>query len=127
MTDQTFDAEAETVTDAWEGVFIYASWGYGQTNVDMAQIVDVSDTGKTVLCRMVAAEVANRETGTNGVRPTAEHTSDEFRLHVRASRDEPAFRGSYPFADGGTRKDSFFAFPDDVEGTVHETPHGYKH
>lgn len=129
--DPTFNPDEETVTDAWEGAFIYTSWGYGQTNVEMARIIDVSDTGKTVLCRMVQPETVNNEQGSERLRPTADQYGDEFRLHVRNSGGDPAFRGSYPYINGEkdkvTRKDSFLPFSNTADQTVHQTPHGYKH
>lgn len=129
-----FDADAETVTDAWEGVFLHSSWGYGQTNVEMAQIVDVSDSGKTVKARMVNAErVENDGHGSDSMRPTAEQYGEEFRLQVRARHNdkEPMFRGSYPYIDGtkesGTRLDNLYVMDNDPGATVHQTAHGYKH
>jgi len=132
--NKTFDAEAETVTDAWEGVFLHSSWGYGQTNVEMAQIVDVSDSGKTVKARMVRAEtVENDGHGSDKMRPTAEQYGEEFRLQVRSDHrgEEPIFRGSYPYIDGtkegGTRLDNLYVMNNDADSTVHQTAHGYKH
>ena len=123
--DETFDADAETVTDAWTGAFIYTSWGYGQTNVEMAQIVDVSASGKTVKARLVVPERVSTERTSESVRPSAEQYGDEFRLYVRACRDDPAFRGSYPYIngemDGGTRMDSFLPFSNTADHSVHQT------
>lgn len=106
-----FDADAETVTDAWEGRAISASYGYGQTNVTMATIVDVSDSGKTVLAQCVVPERVDTTQGQEHVEATDEVYGDEFRLHVRNSGGDPAFRGSYPYIDGemdsGTRRGSF--------------------
>jgi len=128
-----FDPEAETVTDAWVGVFLHTSWGYGQTNVEMAQITEVSDTGKTVKARMVRPEVANRSKGSEGMRPTSNQYGEEFRLQVRSNYkdEEPIFRGSYPYIDGtkqaGTRLDNLYVMDNEAESTVHQTAHGYKH
>ena len=132
--EPVFDAEAETVTDVWEGVFLHSSWGYGQTNVEMAQIVDVSDTGKTVKARMVRAEKADNDGhGSDSMRPTAQQYGDEFRLQVRSRHndEEPMFRGSYPYIDGdmdnGTRLGNLYVMDNDPEATVRQTAHGYKH
>src|SRR5699024_7618712 len=104
--DPTFDSDAETVTEAWEGAFLSASWGYDQTNVELAQIVEVSDSGKTVLARKVGAERVEHAEGSEYLRPTAEQYGDEFRLHVRNDIDDnPKFRGSYPLANDGDMKD----------------------
>ena len=140
LEGEHFDADAETVTDAWEGVFLYTSWGYGQTNTNFAQIVDVSDSGKTVLCRRVAAEVVETGHGSESVRPDADQFGPEFRLHVRNSAGDVAFRGSYPYIytecqqydDGeidapSTRKGSFGVFQNTPGKTVHQTAPGYKH
>lgn len=132
-TDDHFDPDAETVTDAWEGVFLYTSWGYNQTNVNLARIVDVSDSGKTVLCTMVKAEVVDRGHGSESLRPTAEpmDNADEFRMHVRNSGGDPVFRGSYPYIDGtketGTRRGSLYPWSNKAGTSVHQTPHGYRH
>jgi hypothetical protein len=133
QTNPTWNPDAETVSDEWEGVFLHSSWGYGQTNTEMAQIVDVSDTGKTVKARMVRKEkVENDGHGSDRMRPTAEQYGEEFRLQVRSmGRDEPVFRGSYPFIDGtkdgGTRLDNLYVMDNDPEATVHQTANGYKH
>lgn len=133
-TEATFDPDDETVTDAWEGVFLHSSWGYGQTNVEMAQIVEVSDSGKTVKARMVRAEkVANDGHGSDKMRPTAEQYGEEFRLQVRSDYrgEEPVFRGSYPYIDGtkesGTRLDNLYVMDNDADSSVRQTAHGYKH
>lgn len=43
------------------GDIFYNSWGYGQTNIDWYQVVDVSPTGKTVKVRPIAGKI--KETG----------------------------------------------------------------
>jgi hypothetical protein len=99
MTEH-FDPEAETVSDEWVGVYISCSWGYDQTQRNYAQIVDVSGTGKTVLCRRVGQDVVDRPDKTyENVVPSSEQVGPEFRLHVRcrSSADEPYFKGSYPY------------------------------
>jgi hypothetical protein len=129
--DETFDPDAETVSDAWEGAFINTSWGYDQTNVEMAQIVEVSDSGKTVLARLVRPERVETDRGSESLRPSADQYGDEFRLQVRASRGDPIFRGSYPYISGdpddGQRLDTFVPFDNASENTVHQTPTNYGH
>ena len=131
--DTTFDAEAETVTEAWEGAFISAQWGYNQTNTELAQIVEVSDSGKTVLARLVKAECVGHGRTSEQLRPTAEQFGDEFRLHVRDGiKDDPKFRGSYPLGPDGdmseaTRRGSFYPFDNDPENSVYRTATGYGH
>jgi hypothetical protein len=131
--DPTFDADAETVTEAWEGAYLSASWGYNQTNVELAQIVDMSDSGKTVLARFVAAERVEHGRTSEQLRPTAEQYGDEFRLHVRDGIDgNPRFRGSYPLGNDGdmngpTRRGSFYPWNNDPENSIRQiaTNHGH--
>jgi hypothetical protein len=129
----TFDPDAETVTDAWEGAYISASWGYNQTNVELAQIVEVSDSGKTVLARFVTAERVGHGRTSEQLRPTANQYGDEFRLHVRDGiKDDPRFRGSYPLSndgdmDGPTRRGSFYPWDNDTENSIRQTATNHGH
>ena len=129
--DPTFDGNEETVTDAWVGAYISDSFGYNQTNVYFAQITEVSDSGKTVLARRVAAERVDTSQGSEHLRPDAEQFGDEFRLHVRTSRDEPVFRGSYPFVNGdmddGSRMGTFLPFDNEPGKTVRQTAPNHGH
>lgn len=131
-TNDTFDPDEETVTDVWEGAFLMDSWGYNQTNVYFAQIIEVSDTGKTVLARRVNAERVDTSKGSEHLRPNAERFGDKFRLHVRASRDDPIFRGSYPTTadadmDKGTHMGTFTPFSNKAGKTVRQTAPNYGH
>lgn len=129
--DPHFDPDAETVSEAWEGVFISASWGYGQTNVDFAQIIEVSDSGKTVKAKLTRADVSERVNGSEQVRPNAETYGDTFRLHVRNVGGDPGFRGSYPFIDGDmeneTHRETFLPFSNEAGAAVHQTPANQGH
>jgi hypothetical protein len=131
-TDPTFDPDEATVTDAWEGAFISASWGYNQTNVELAQIVEVSDTGKTVLARFVTAERVGHGRTSEQLRPSADQYGEEFRLQVRCVRDDPMFRGSYPLGndgdmDGPTRRGSFYPWNNDPENSIRQTATNHGH
>jgi hypothetical protein len=132
-TDPTFDPDEQTVTDAWEGAYISTSWGYNQTNVELAQIVEVSDTGKTVLARFVAAERVGHGRTSEQLRPTAEQYGDEFRLHVRDGIDgDPRFRGSYPLGNDGdmngpTRRGSFYPWSNDPDNSIRQTATNHGH
>ena len=132
-TDSTFDADAETITEAWEGAYISASWGYNQTNVELAQIVEVSDSGKTVLARFVTAERVDHGRTSEQLRPTANQYGDEFRLHVRDGIDgDPRFRGSYPLGndggmDGPTRRGSFYPWNNDPDSSIRQTATNHGH
>lgn len=130
LTTNHFDPSGSaTVTDAWEGVFLSTSWGYGQTNVDLARIVEVSRSGKTVVCQLAKATVTDRSRGSESVAPVPDCYGDPFRLHVRESGGEPWFRGSYPYCTGdrddGTRTGSFSPLGPDE--SVHQTPHTHRH
>lgn len=129
FSDHFDPSGSATVTDAWVGVHLSTSWGYGQTNVDFAQIIEVSESGKTVLCQLVSATVADRGPGSESVSPTTSRYGDPFRLHVRESGGDPWFRGSYPYCTGdaedGTRKGSFR--PIEADDTLHQTPHTHRH
>ena len=131
--DAPFDADSETVTEAWEGAFLSASWGYNQTNVELAQIVAVSDSGKTILARLVGAERVSHGRTSVQLRPTTEQYGDEFRLHVRTVSGSPVFRGTYPLGndgdmdDGPTRRGSFYPFDNDAENSIRETATNHGH
>jgi ribosomal protein L12E/L44/L45/RPP1/RPP2 len=131
-TDPTFDPDEETVTDAWEGAFISASWGYNQTNVELAQIVEVSGSGKTVLAQFVTAERVGHGRTSEQLRPTADQHGDEFRLQVRSVRGDPMFRGSYPLGndgdmDGPTRRGSFYPWNNDPDNSIRQTTTNHGH
>lgn len=130
--DETFDPDEETVTEAWEGAFIYTSWGYDQTNVELARIIEVSGSGKTVLARRVGAERVGHGRTSKQLRPSAEQFGDEFRLYVRTVSDDPAFRGSYPLGrdadmDGPTRQGSFYPFDNREGNSIRETRTNFGH
>jgi len=118
------------VDDEWIGETIYTSWGYGQTNVALARVVDVSSSGRTIVAKLVTPETDSNHKTSETVSPTDETYGDEFRLYVRDSHDDSiVFRGSYPYIDGdmenGTRKDSFLLWGN--RESVHQTAPGYGH
>ena len=131
--DPTFDPDEQTVTEAWEGAYISASWGYNQTNVELAQIIEVSDSGKTVLARFVTAERVGHGRTSEQLRPTADQYGDEFRLHVRNGIDgDPRFRGSYPLGNDGdmngpTRRGSFYPWSNDPDNSIRQTATNHGH
>lgn len=131
MSNKQFDPEKPSVSGEWEGEFIYTSWGYGQTNVEMAKITEVSDTGKTVLAKLVVPERVSTAKASESVAPTEETYGEEFRLYVRNSGGRPAFRGSYPYINGdpdeGTRRVSFVSWDGVAGDSVHQTAPGYGH
>jgi hypothetical protein len=125
-SENTDEQESATVSESWRGAFISTSWGYDSTTVNAAQITDVSDSGKTVVARLVATERVEAHRTYEDVRPTAEQFGDEFRLHVRSGGgDKPVFRGSYPFiqgdSDNGTRMGTFLPWNNDPEATTYQS------
>lgn len=127
-----FNPDEETVTDAWEGVFLHTNWGYNQTNIEFARIIDVSDTGKTVVARRVVAERVDTSKASEHLRPKAEQFGDEFRLHVRNAGGDPVFRGTYPTCsdgemDGPTRRGSFFPFGNSKGHSIRQTTPNHGH
>lgn len=108
------------------GDIIYTSWGYDQTQYDFAQIVEVSKTRKTVVAQRMRTKIVDPGRQADGIVPT-EAYGNKFRLYVREWRDEPTFRGQYPFIDGfndSKRMGSFW--PWDGK-TVYETNSQFGH
>lgn len=104
------------------GDIFYESWGYDQTNIDFIQVVTISPTGKTAVCRIMNKERVTNET----VRPTIPHSEGKlFRLKIKKSpcNEELELVGSYPFCDGGTRFGYFYKY----KQPVYETPYGMGH
>lgn len=95
---QTQTATEEVREAVKVGDVFYESWGYDQTNIDFAQVIRISPTGKTVLCRMMGSQRATPET----VEPT-EQFGVEFRLKIdhwidNEGHDRRTYlRGSYPY------------------------------
>lgn len=86
------------------GDIYYESWGYDQTQNDFCQVVKLSPSGKTVICRMMGKTTTE---GGASVIPT-EAYGVEFRLKVDVWIDRhdgryrgTYLRGSYPFIERG--------------------------
>ena len=80
------------------GLILHTSWGYDQTNNEYAQIVKISPTGKTVMCRMMRTQVV-KENGYSREIVPFEAYGPEFRLHVRKYGVSPRiyFVGQFPY------------------------------
>jgi hypothetical protein len=92
------------------GTKLHTSFGYDMTINDFAVIVEVSKTGKTVLCRMVKKSTNGLEHGPcGGGKASAgdEMHGEKFRLHVREWNSGVYFVGSYPFCGNSKRKGTF--------------------
>lgn len=133
QTDEHFTPNGlkSAVSQAWKGAFLYDSWGYGQTNVEFAQITRVSDSGKTVWARLCTASSNPECYGSETVVPEAQQYGDEFELRVRECRGDPLFKGSHPLGpdgdmDDGTRLGSFSPYDKGDKG-MHQTPANQGH
>jgi hypothetical protein len=93
----------EAIPTVKVGDVFYESWGYEQTNIDFAQVVALSKTGKTAICQMMSQKI----TSTEGLSSMAEMVvpdtvaGDTFKLLVR---DADTLRGSYPFCNNKDSK-----------------------
>lgn len=127
----TFKLSAKAEPFLHVGQIFYASWGYDQTNIDFVQVVSVSKTGKTVICR----RLGSKRIDASHVIPT-EPYGKPFRLKVKKGKEISAIkesvastfqaiwlRGSYPFAGDSMRMDSFSVY----HRPVYETPIGLGH
>lgn len=94
------------------GDIFYESWGYDQTNIDFCKVVEISPSGKTVLCIMMSQKIVKTE----GYAPMAEEVVPDkvfpkdgtFRLHVRSrSNGEVSLVGQYPYCSGDRRMGYF--------------------
>lgn len=92
-----------TATQIRKGDYFYTSWGYDQTNIDYCVVVDISPTGKTVLCRMVNPINVGSQ-GVEDILMPGTAYGASFKMRVRANGH---LRGSYPYCQGNKRLDSF--------------------
>jgi hypothetical protein len=86
--------------DIKPGMFFYESWGYDQTNIDFLEVMEVSPTKKTVLCRMVGKNRVSSGLTSDNVSPDNSYRGPTlFRLRVGFYSDGVTLRGSYPFCE----------------------------
>ena len=105
------------------GDLFYESWGYDQTNIDFCQIIKLSPTGKTAICRMTG----KRQVTDSTVAPN-EATGPEFRLKVDYWEGRDGLKGTYPFVvQDGQAKATRFGYFSKYESPVYETPFGIGH
>jgi hypothetical protein len=84
------------------GDFFYESWGYDQTNIDYLEVMEISPTRKTALCRMVGKhrDYAERTATSDKVTPDNSYRGPMlFRMRISAFRDSLTLRGSYPLSE----------------------------
>lgn len=80
------------------GQYLYASWGYDQTNIDFIKVVSVSPTGKTATCMRARGVRLDAESGRGyDALVPGEPFGLEFRLCVRDVGTDKILRGKYPF------------------------------
>jgi len=116
------EIEAQTIQllDLKPSMVFYESWGYDQTNIDFLEVVEVSPTKKSVMCRMIGKKRIDEYS----VAPDPNFKESAlFRLLVGAYGQEIRLRGSYPFCNGGKREGSFSLYTK----PVYETPEGMGH
>ena len=73
------------------GRMLHTSWGYNMTINNFAKIIEVSPSGKTVVCRMLTKEGFNGFAGE--VKAGQKMIGPKFRLKVK----DQYFNGSYPY------------------------------
>ena len=91
------------------GRMLHTSWGYDMTINEFCQILEVSPTGKTVVCRMLTKEGFNGFTGT--AYAGKKMLGPKFRLKVKNvnwGTEGYTFNGSYPYIVRETKEDSSF-------------------
>jgi hypothetical protein len=82
------------------GMFFYESWGYDQTNIDYLEVIEISPTRKTVMCRMVGKKTVQSMQQGETTQPDNNYKGPTlFRMKVSAFRDSITLRGSYPFCE----------------------------
>jgi len=79
------------------GKVLHTSWGYNMTINNFAKIIDVSPSGKTVVCRMLTKEGFNGYQGP--VKSGTKVYGPKFRLKYKPEgwNGKPTFHGSYPY------------------------------
>lgn len=89
------------------GRMLHTSWGYDMTINEFCKILEVSPTGKTVVCRMLYKEGFNGFQG--NVKAGKETYGPKFRLKMKkvswGGSEGVAFNGSYPFIVRDTKEE----------------------
>ena len=109
------------------GAYFYTSWGYDQTNVDYCVVVEVSSTGKTVMCQMVSPIHIGSE-GIEDVLTPGTAYGPVFRMKVKQVCNNLCLKGSYPYISNmpeERRLDCFF--PTKIAETHRQTMSQFGH
>ena len=89
------------------GQMIHTSWGYNMTINNFAKIIEVSPTGKTIVCQRLTKEGFNGFAGM--VKAGNDTFGPKFRLKIKDGwNGSPSFVGSYPYHGGETKEDSSY-------------------
>lgn len=103
-----------------KGQYFRHSWGYDQTNIDFLVIVEVSPSGKSVLCRM-AKHIHVGESGIDFAIKPGEATGKTFRLKVADGH----LTGSYPYCGESFHRGWFYRI--DANDVSYETMPQFGH
>lgn len=95
------------------GKVLHTSWGYNMTWNDFCQIIEVSPTGKTVVCRMLNTDIAEFNGFTGTVKAGNKLHGEKFRLRVRESASwGTSFVGTYSRYEGRGGRKGYFSLYD---------------
>ncbi len=106
-----------------KGSVLHTSWGYDMTINDFCIVLEVSPTGKSVLCQMIGSVLVDGDNMQGSVKPNINGSrfGKPFRLRVR----ENSAVGSYPYcvksvADADNDKRRGFFTPVKNDRTFYE-------
>ena len=109
----TRKAEATSFrTSLVAGDMVYSSWGYDQTNVDFWQVIEVSESGKSVTMREVSQKYVETGFMSGNVVPVADDFTGEPSRHIVKPGDRVCIGKSYTSAnkwDGSPKYTSHYA------------------
>lgn len=97
---RSLEGQLVQFADIKPGMFFYESWGYDQTNIDYLEVMEVSPTKKTVMCRMVGKKSVESHQQGDSVAPDNSYRGPTlFRLKVSWFGDGCTLNGSYPLGE----------------------------
>lgn len=111
------------------GDIYYTSWGYDQTNYDYIQIIKISKSGKSCICKRTSHDDKGRTETCYIQKPNNKTFGDEFRMRIQSFHNQITLRGSYPFCHSAKREsmrlDTFFKAKENQ--TFYETDSRFGH
>jgi len=85
------------------GDIFYASWGYDQTNIDFVQVIGISPSGKTAICKRATEKIVSHEDAMAETIVPGDLIGSSFRLKIgqinspdSSRHGEIQLRGSLP-------------------------------